>query len=153
MSLARLAVAVVCLAAWCHVAGAALGWSSFFSAEAKQPWRDSFSAADADQDGYLMVDNLEVLLRHHFRTTEQDDPNYDMILANERIFEHQAEEVGSFFLTLGGFRRLLAEQVLPFRPPFPWHLAWTALTGALFPVPRVHMSFIIRHARCNKVQL
>ena len=78
-------------------------WTNYFfsSDEVKQPWTQSFTTVDADGDSYLDVEDLEFVLREHFRLTETDTENYEMILANEKIFQHQAQEVTDFFTKHG----------------------------------------------------
>ena len=76
-------------------------WSLFFSNEEKAPWHSAFETTDKDSDGFLSLDDLEPLLRDHFRRTEKDNPDHEMILANEAIFHDQAADVAAFFSAEG----------------------------------------------------
>lgn len=91
----------------------AVAWSLFFSNEAKTPWKDAFAAVDEDGDGFLVVQDLELLLRDHFRKTEPESDNKHMILANEQIFRDQAEEVADFFGKEGKFHMLVGGKFAP----------------------------------------
>jgi hypothetical protein len=88
------------------------GWSLFFNSDEQAPWRAAFETVDVDGDGYLVLTDLEPLLREHFRRTEQDNPHHEMILANEQMFEEQAAEVAGNFEKEG--TRLVCFDLVPF---------------------------------------
>lgn len=126
----------------CCLLASAHSWSLFFSTEEQPPWKSAFQTTDKDSDGFLSVDDLEPLLRDHFRRTEQDDDNYEMILANEHIFHDQANEVATYFEREGVCGRVVCSGLCLFVVCWRWcllvlgcvcfeSLTWRATLGFL----------------------